>query len=413
MRSRPFIALYIAVFVATMGISMVSPLLPVYAQELGASDVWLGLTFSAFAIPQAIFGPFAGRLSDRYGRKPFIIVGLCIYIIAALGYLTAQNFYQVIGFRVFSGFGTSLVFSVARAYVGDMTPKGHEGRWLGVFATADIAGFGTGPLVAGVLRQFVGFHSVFIAMAAFLAFSAFILMIWLPRHSPLEEQHRSGAVKRVEQRTFKEALSDRLVLAVTAHQGLISLSTGASFSFLGLRLEDSIHASPLAIGVAFATQDITGGLAQPLFGRLADKFSRRALVSIGLGINGALLVWVGFAPVYLLVVALLFTMGGAQALSAVASGALQVVAGRRVGMGTVLGLGSAANGAGIVVGSVAGGVLVGYFGNSAAFVLGGILMGLGVPLFLTLTHGVPTREGELLITTPLEPAIDVSAAGGT
>lgn len=386
-----------------MGISMVSPLLPVYAKELGASDVWLGLTFSAFAIPQAIFGPFAGRLSDRFGRKPFIIAGLCIYITAALGYLTAETFYQVIAFRVFSGFGTSLVFSVARAYVGDMTPKGHEGRWLGVFATADIVGFGTGPLVAGLLREVVSFESVFITMAALLAMSAFILLIWLPRHSPAEAERRAAGVTRPATISFRKALSDRLVLAVTTHQGLLSLSTGASFSFLALRLEDDIHASPLAIGVAFATQDLTGGFAQPLFGRMADRFSRRLLVAIGLGVNGALLVLLGFAPAYLLVVLLLFCMGAASGLSAVASGALQVVAGRRTGMGTVLGLGSAANGAGVVIGSVIGGVLVGLFDISAAFVLGGGLMMAGVPIFLTLTRGGTTQETPPPVRVVAEP----------
>jgi DHA1 family multidrug resistance protein-like MFS transporter len=118
-------ALYVAVFVATLGISMVSPLLPVYAKDLGASGVWLGLTFSSFAIVQTFFGPFAGRLSDRYGRKPFIVAGLLVYFVAAVGYLTAQSFYQVLAFRTFSGLGTSLIFSVSCAFVGDMSPKGH------------------------------------------------------------------------------------------------------------------------------------------------------------------------------------------------------------------------------------------------------------------------------------------------
>ena len=82
--SRPFIVLYLCVFVATMGISMVSPLLPVYAKDLGANGIWLGLTFSSFAIVQAIAGPAIGRISDRYARKPFIVIGLVVSLIAWL-----------------------------------------------------------------------------------------------------------------------------------------------------------------------------------------------------------------------------------------------------------------------------------------------------------------------------------------
>lgn len=410
MRSRPFIALYIAVFVATMGISMVSPLLPVYAKELGASGVWLGLTFSAFAVVQAGFGPFAGRLSDRYGRKPFIVLGLLIYCTAALGYLTAESFYQVIAFRALSGFGTSLVFSVARAYVGDMTPRGHEGRWLGVFATADIIGFGTGPLVAGVLRQTLGFDSVFIAMAALLGTSAFILLVWLPRHSPLEAERRAGTVAKATTVSFSTALKDRLVLAVTANQAMISLSSGASFSFLALRLEDGLGATPIAIGLAFATQDLTGGVAQPLFGRMADRYNRRALVTGGLLVSALFTSMLGYAPSYLLVVLLLFLMGGSHALSGVATGAVQVVAGRRTGMGTVLGIGSAANGAGIVIGSVAGGVMVDWQGMGAAFLLGGILMALGALVFLALTSEVETSEPALIVVGA-EGRAEAAAAG--
>jgi len=409
--SRPFMALYVAVFVATMGISMVSPLLPVYAKELGASGVWLGLTFSVFAIVQTFVGPFAGRLSDRYGRKPFIVAGLLVYLVAAIGYLTAESFYQVIAFRAFSGFGTSLIFSVARAYVGDMTPKGQEGRWLGAFATADIIGFGTGPLLAGILREFVGFRSVFVAMAVLMAVSAVILLWWLPRHSPAEllkrESRRAGEVQE-KQIAFGTALKDRLVLAVTTHQCLISLAMGASFSFLALRLEEGLMVGPMLIGIAFATQDITGGLAQPIFGRLADRYNRRNLVAIGLVLNAALLACVGIVPSYGLMVLVLLGMGAAGAISQVAASAVQVVAGRRTGMGTVLGLGSAANGAGIVIGSVVSGLIIDVYSLAAAFFFGGAVMALGAPVFLYLTRGVETSERTTFVRTDAVP----DAAGG-
>lgn len=199
--------------------------------------------------------------------------------------------------------------------------------------------------------------------------------------------------------SFRTALNDRLVLAVTAHQGLISLASGASFSFLALRLEDGLGASPIAIGLAFATQDLTGGCAQPIFGRMADRYDRRVLVGSGLLVTALFTAFVGFAPSYILVVLLLFLMGGANALSQVAAGAVQVVAGRRTGMGTVLGIGSAANGAGIVIGSIAGGLLVDAYGIGAAFLLGGLVMGAGALVFLWLTRGLSTRETVATITS--------------
>jgi MFS transporter, DHA1 family, multidrug resistance protein len=105
-------------------------------------------------------------------------------------------------------------------------------------------------------------------------------------------------------------------------------------------------------------------------------------------------------------VLLLFAMGASGSISQVASGAIQVVAGRRVGMGTVLGLGSAANGAGIVIGSVASGFVVDQQGLAAAFFLGGAVMALGVPVFLYLTRGVETRE----LSRP--PTIEFAEAAG-
>lgn len=382
---------------------MVSPLLPVYAEELGAEGMLLGLTFSSFAIVQAVAGPITGRMSDRYPRKPFIVCGLLVYMVAALGYLSAQNVWQVIAFRAFSGLGTSMIFSVARAYVGDLTPLGHEGRWMGVFATADIIGFGTGPLIAGVIRQVIGFDAVFVTMAAMMATSAAIVATSLPRHPP--RIHRSHDA--VPNASFLSALSDRLVLAVVINMSLVSLSFGASFAFLGLRLEDDIGASPALIGVAFATQDLTGGVAQPVFGRLADRYYRPLLVAIGLGLLAVLQAGIGQVDSYLLVVLFLAGMGAANAISGVAAGAIQVVAGRRVGMGTVLGLGSFGNGVGIITGSLVGGWLTDLYGIPAAFLFSGVTIGLGAPVFLWLTRGVKTSEdGEILV----RPLADAAAA---
>ena len=400
MRSRPFVVLYAAVFVATMGISMVSPLLPVYAERLGATGIWIGLTFSIFAVTQTIFGPFAGRLSDRFGRKPFIVAGLLLYFAAALGYLTATTYLQVLAFRALSGMGTSLIFSVSRAYIGDLVPPNHEGRWFGVFATADIIGFGVGPVVAGLVREVWGFDAVFLSMAALMASSALIVATLLPRRA--RRAREPGEPEPATNVSFARALRDRLAFALTLNAGLVSLSFGATFSFLAVRMED-LGIEPALIGVAFGAESVSSALAQPVVGQLVDRFDRRLLFSLGLAWSAALLFLLGVVQSLGPILLLLIGMGVGSAVSWVATSAMQVVAGRRVGMGTVLGLGSAGNGVGIVVGSVAGGVLVDAFGIGWAFYFGAACITAGIPVFLALTRGVPTRE------TPLAPAAPTPA----
>jgi DHA1 family multidrug resistance protein-like MFS transporter len=399
--SRPFIILYICVFVATMGISMVSPLLPVYAKDLGANGVWLGLTFSSFAIVQAIAGPFIGRISDRFDRKPFIFAGLVVYLIAAIGYLTADSFYQVIAFRAFSGLGTSAIFSVARAYVGDMTPPGREGRWFGVFQTADIVGFGTGPLVAGVVREFVGFDAVFVCMAGMMAASAIIVLTMLPPRA--QQVAKKPGEARPAEVPFRAAISDRLVASLTLFSALTSLAFGATFSFLALRLEEDIGASPALIGLAFSVQDLSGGLCQPVSGIFADRYNRRVMVAVGLLITGALMVSLGLAANLWLVVLVLAAMGAAQTISFSAGSAIQVVAGRRVGMGTMLGLFSFGNGLGIVTGSLVGGLMKDLYGTPAAFYFGAVAITAGAFVFTAMTSGLRVNEDAEAHPRRIEP----------
>jgi MFS family permease len=369
---------------------MVSPLLPVYAEELGATGIWIGLTFSVFALTQMITSPFVGGWSDRFGRKPFIVAGLLLYFVAAFGYLAATELWHVIAFRALSGVGTSMIFSVARAYLGVMVPAGEEGRWSGVFTTADIAGFGIGPLLAGVARQLFGFDAVFVGMALLMGSGAVLVSAFLPRHPRGSESKNEP---EGPQSPIGRAIRDRMVFALTLNWGLVSLSFGSTLAFLGVRLE-RLDVSAGLIGLVFALQSVSSGVSQPFFGRLADRVERRLLNAVGLSALGLLIVGLGLTERTFVVALLMLGVGAASGLALVATNAMQVDAGRRHGMGTVIGLGSAGNAAGVLSGSILGGALVDVTGrDETAFFAAGVMIAVGLMGFAFLTRGMPQTSG--------------------
>ena len=181
MRSRGFVVLWLAMFVAMIGIAMVSPLLPVFVRdELGGPEIAVALSFSGLAVAMMACSPIVGRLGDRTGLRPFIAGGFLLYAIGAAGYLLATGWEQVIAFRVLSGVGAAAIFPTALAYVGRLSPPGQEGAYAGAFAVSQVLGFGSGPLLGGAIRDAAGSDAAFATMSLLLAGTALATFLLLP-----------------------------------------------------------------------------------------------------------------------------------------------------------------------------------------------------------------------------------------
>ncbi len=245
MLSRPFVALAIAIFGATLGLGMVVPVLPLYARDLGATGAEIGLTYSTFAATQIVVSPFAGRLADRFGRRPFLIAGLLAYTAAALGWYITNSIEITLLLRALSGVGAGLLFSIAFAYVGELAPRGQEGRYMGTFGVFDFLGFGIGPLIGGIIRDVWDMDTVFLAMAALTAAGAVAITVLLPSrpHPPTTE-----AVLPIPSKTagrgrpvpWGVVLRDRQIQALFAAGISFSLAFGTAFPFAAVYLEDEI-----------------------------------------------------------------------------------------------------------------------------------------------------------------------------
>lgn len=116
--------LLLAVFIALLGIGIIVPIMPVFAVSLGANGLTLGMIIAAFSISRAICQPVVGNLSDRLGRKSFLLCGLLIYAVVGLLIPHADSIFNLILIRCFHGVGSAMIVPVAMAYVSAMSPLG-------------------------------------------------------------------------------------------------------------------------------------------------------------------------------------------------------------------------------------------------------------------------------------------------
>jgi len=128
-----FGTLFFSIFGTVTGVGIVVPLLPVYASNLGASGVYIGLIFGAFSISRTFLLPYFGRQSDKKGRKPYIIIGLFAYTVVSLAFILSNSVESLIAIRFLQGIASAMIMPAVQAYVGDITPSGKEGFTMGLF----------------------------------------------------------------------------------------------------------------------------------------------------------------------------------------------------------------------------------------------------------------------------------------
>ena len=152
MNAREFISrlwvLMLTVFVDMIGFLIVLPLLPFYAERLGASPILIGGLVSAFAVAQLASAPLWGRLSDRIGRRPVMLITIAGTSVALAMLGLAEALWQLFITRVLAG-GFAANISVASAYIADVTDDDERTRWMGVLGMSFGVGFLLGPSALG------------------------------------------------------------------------------------------------------------------------------------------------------------------------------------------------------------------------------------------------------------------------
>jgi MFS family permease len=380
---RAFITIWIALFIAIIGIAMVSPLLPVFAREMGASGIWLGLAFSGFTLSQIPVMPLVGKLSDRFNKKVFLWTGLLIYSLAAVGYYWSPGYQELVFFRIISGVGSAMVIPVAFSYIGEMAPHGYEGRYMGLFSIALISGFGVGPVLGGFIHDVFSTDAVFVSMSALALLGFIIILLLLPtKVSPPVSVTSSEEPEPEEPSTsFVAMLGDDTIRGIISLQLVFGVLFGTVLTFIGVWITTVVGASIAYVGIALSARSIVNGIFAYPFGWLADRLNRVLLITVGMGIVVIGTFSIPWLDNFVPLLGLFVVMGFFESMAMPSINAITVEKGRTMGMGSVMGVFNMAISLGLVAGSMSGGVIDTTLGLVAVFRVAALLGLAGIAIF--------------------------------
>jgi len=379
MIKKVFPVLGLSIFASMLGVGIVAPLLPLYAEKMGATGIWIGMIFAGFSISRAIVMPIAGKLSDRSGRKIFLSVGLLTYAIISLGYIWAGDPFQLTLVRLIQGIAAGLVIPIAQAYVGDMSPDAEEGKWQGYFNAAFFSGFGFGPLMGGALTDHFGMSVAFFAMGGLNLLGFLLVIFFLPEAIPKKMRGHSRP-------SFRKIVRSNIIKGLLGFRLAFSMGRGAFAGFLPIFAGMYMGLSPTRIGILIAVNILVMSLFQPYGGFLSDRINRRFLVIAGGIINIAFLALIPWGTDFwqLLGICILGSLGGGVSIPA--ASAMIVEEGREFGMGSTMAIFGVAFSIGMAIGPLVAGTIVDTLNIKAVFYFGASMGILGTSLFIWYTR---------------------------
>lgn len=270
--------IFLTIFIDMVGFGIVIPVLPLYAQNFGASPLAIGALVGVYSAVQFVFSPLWGKLSDRIGRRPVLITSV---IGTAIGFFImgkATVLWVLFLARIIDGISGGNV-STAQAYIADITPPEKRSSAMGMIGAAFGLGFVFGPMIGGLLSHF-SLAAPFYFAAALAALNALLIFLVLPES--LAPEHRSGqrpkqSIAEVFNHANGPALGTVMLVYFLSITGF-AMMTALNALFLSHRFGfDARH-----IGYVFAYIGTLGVIIQGgLLGRFVKKFGEKRLATIG------------------------------------------------------------------------------------------------------------------------------------
>lgn len=362
--------LFLTVFVDLVGFGIVLPLLPLYADRFGASGLVVGLLVSVYSAAQFFMAPLWGRLSDRFGRRPVLIVGLLGSAVSYVVFAYARSVTVLFVSRILAGVGGATV-PVAQAYIADITPPTRRAGNMGLIGAAFGLGFIFGPAIGGILAP-VSLAAPGLAAAGLCLTNAVLALFLLPESLTVQERAaRDTSTGGVSLGALRRALANGELLRILALYFIFTVAFAAMQPTFPLFGAERFGLTERAVGYLFAFLGLVSAIMQGgLVRRLVPRFGEVRLIrACGLPFIGGLAL-IALAPRtgWLLVALALLAVGFGGTLPSVQS-LLSQVAPEAI-QGGILGVGQSVGSAARIAGPILAGWAFDDLGIAWPYLLG-------------------------------------------
>jgi MFS transporter, DHA1 family, multidrug resistance protein len=303
------LALYLLMFnmfITMGGIGIIVPVMPAYLQVFGVGGQVLGFLIACFALAQFLLSPVAGNLSDRHGRKRFIVAGLIVYGLSQLLFGFASEVWLLFLARFLSGAGAAFIMPPIMAFVADITTYEERGKGMGMIGAAISLGFMIGPGIGGFLSK-VDLTFPFYLAGSVALLAAVLSAIYLPnvQNTNVVTTKRENLARQLL-RSFKTSYFVFLIVVFTFSFGIANFQ-----STLALYLDFKFNYSPTDIAIIVTIGGFAGVILQMfVVNKLFKRFGEMKVILINLiaaAITMLLIIYIsGFFII--LIVATLFSI---------------------------------------------------------------------------------------------------------
>lgn len=384
MKNKPLFSIFLVVFIDMLGFGLILPLLPYYAETFGASDTVIGLLVASYAAAQLLGAPVLGRLSDRFGRRPILLISLAGTLVGFLLLGFANTLWMLFAARILDGV-TGGNISVAQAYIADVTDEKSRARGLGMIGAAFGLGFILGPASGGLLSQW-GYAVPAFAAAGLVIINLTMVAIWLGE-SLKPEDRITKSEKRPE--INLSALVAALKRPFTGPLLITRFFFGLAFSIFqtifALYALRRFNLGATETGFILTYVGVLAVVVQAgIVGRLSQRFRDDQLIVVSAALMAlSLLGWSLTPSVMVLLIVLAPTAFAGGILNTVLSSALTKAV-QPQEIGGILGLSASIESATRVIAPTLGGILLERLGAWSPGAFGALLM-LGVFIYVWIS----------------------------